>query len=58
MVVVSLAQRFNNEVQPTVMEVEGRVVRLTGDLDNQYAEWRRILRRIFELETGLPAAQP
>ena len=53
-----LARGFNNEVQPTVMEVEGRIVRLTGDLDTQYAEWRRILRRIFELETGLPAAEP
>ncbi len=50
-----IARGFNNEVQPTVMEIEGRVVRLTGTLDDQYGEWRRILRSIFELETGLPA---
>ena len=30
--------------------------RLTGTLDTQYGEWRTILRDIFALETGLPAA--
>ena len=49
-----LAGGFNNEVAPTVMEVDGRVFRLSGGLDSQYAEWREILRSIFSLETGLP----
>ncbi len=49
-----LAGGFNNEVAPTVMEVSGRVFRLNGGLDAQYAEWRDILRSIFALETGLP----
>jgi hypothetical protein len=49
-----LAGGFNNEVAPTVMEVNGRVFRLSGGLDAQYAEWREILRSIFSLETGLP----
>ncbi len=51
-----LARGFNNEVQPTVLEVEGRVVNLSGSLDKQYEEWQSILRRIFELETGVPIA--
>jgi hypothetical protein len=51
-----LAQGFNNEVAPTVLEVKGKVFRLTGTLDSQYRDWRNILRQIFELETGLPAA--
>jgi hypothetical protein len=49
-----LAGGFNNEVAPTVMEVSGRVFRLNGGLNTQYAEWREILRSIFALETGLP----
>jgi hypothetical protein len=49
-----LAGGFNNEVAPTVMEVSGRVFRLNGGLNAQYAEWREILRSIFALETGLP----
>ena len=48
-----LAQGFNNEVTPTVMNVSGQVFRLSGSLDAQYTEWRAILQRIFELETGL-----
>jgi len=46
-----LAGGFNNEVAPTVMEVSGRVFRLSGALNAQYTEWREILRSIFSLET-------
>ena len=38
----------------TIVETSGRVFRLTGTLDSQYAEWRQILRQIFAIETGLP----
>lgn len=51
-----LAGGFNNEVAPTQMEVSGTVFKLSGSLDAQYEEWRGILRRIFELETGLAPA--
>ncbi len=53
-----LARGFNNEVTPTVLEISGKVFRLTGTLDAQYADWRSILREIFSLETGLPPASP
>ena len=53
-----MALGFNNEVTPTVMEASGRVFRLTGTLATQYGEWRRILREIFALETGLPDGSP
>jgi hypothetical protein len=49
-----IAEGFNNEVAPTVMEIEGKVFRLNGSLEAQYNEWRSILRSIFSLETGLP----
>jgi hypothetical protein len=48
-----LALGFNNEVAPTIMQVSGTVVKLSGTLDTQYVEWRDILRQIFALETGL-----
>lgn len=46
------ATGFNNEVGPTVMELEGRLVELKGTLDTRYTEWRSILKSIFLLETG------
>jgi len=51
-----LAQGYNNEVAPTVMDVSGTVYKLSGTLDSQYTEWRQILQRIFALETGLAPA--
>lgn len=48
-----LAGGFNNEVAPTLIEVSGTVYKLSGSLESQYTEWREILRRIFEIETGL-----
>jgi hypothetical protein len=47
-----LAKGFDNEVAPTAVELEGRVVKLNGSLEDRYLEWRRILRQIYELETG------
>jgi len=48
-----LARGFNNEVQPTVLEVSGSVYRLGGSLESQYEEWRDILREIFRLESAV-----
>ncbi|MCX2981645.1 hypothetical protein EYC98_12305 [Halieaceae bacterium IMCC14734] len=45
-----LATGFNNEVAPTVMQLQGRVVELEGSLEEQYREWRRILQSIYQLE--------
>lgn len=49
-----LASSFDSEVAPIVMEVEGEVVKLSGSLETQFQEWRRILREIYATETGLP----
>lgn len=53
-----LALGFKNETAPTRLETQGRVFRLTGTLDSQYAQWRKILQDIFALETGLPPVKP
>lgn len=49
-----LATSFDSEVSPIVMNVEGEVVKLTGSLEAQYSEWRRLLREIYAEEIGLP----
>ncbi|NNF16388.1 MAG: hypothetical protein HKN70_06550 [Gammaproteobacteria bacterium] len=48
-----LADSFVQEVQPMLVEVEGRTIELTGTADQQYDKWRRLLREIYESETGL-----
>ncbi|MEO0425382.1 MAG: hypothetical protein AAF184_23810 [Pseudomonadota bacterium] len=50
------AARLDTQASPTVQEVEGTLVELEGSLAEQYAEWRRILRALFELETGVATA--
>jgi len=37
------------------VDVEGRTLQLTGSAEQQYAEWRQLLRQLYENETGLPA---
>ena len=40
------------------MEVEGEVVKLSGSIEAQYAEWRRLMREIYAEEVGLATAPP
>jgi len=51
-----LGDSFQNEVQPMVVDVEGRTLQLKGSAEEQYAEWRQLLRELYENETGMPAA--
>jgi hypothetical protein len=53
-----LGDSFQTEVQPMVVDVEGRTLQLKGSAEEQYAEWRRLLKELYENETGLPAAAP
>jgi hypothetical protein len=50
-----LGDSFQSEVQPMVVDVEGRTLQLTGSAEQQYAEWRQLLKELYEDETGLPA---
>jgi hypothetical protein len=50
-----LGDSFQSEVQPMVVDVEGRTLQLRGSAEEQYAEWRRLLKELYENETGLPA---
>lgn len=45
-----LARGFDNEVTETVVDVDDRIFRLQGSLQEQFVEWRSLLQRIFALE--------
>jgi hypothetical protein len=51
--VKQLGESFQAEVQPMVVEVEGRTLQLRGTAEEQYHEWRRLLKELYENETGL-----
>ena len=47
-----LSESFGAEAAPMVVSVEGQSRRLTGTAAAQYESWRRLLREIYESETG------
>jgi hypothetical protein len=53
-----VSQSFQAEVAPQVVEVEGRTLRLTGSAEDQYREWRKILREMYLEESGETAQVP
>src|SRR6187455_418526 len=53
-----LTQSFQADIAPQVVEVEGHTLRLTGTAEDQYREWRKLLKQLYEEETGAAAAPP
>lgn len=53
-----LGESFQAEVQPLVVEVEGRTLQLRGTAEEQFREWRELLKELYENETGLPVQRP
>lgn len=53
-----LATTFQSEVAPQTVEVEGRTLKLTGSADEQYREWRELLRQLYLEESGGVNAAP
>jgi hypothetical protein len=50
--ITELATSFQTEVAPQVVEVEGRTLKLTGTAEDQYREWREMLKQMYFEETG------
>ena len=48
-----LGTSFDAEAEAVVIEVEGQTRRLTGNAEEKYQEWRRLLHEIYASETGL-----
>jgi hypothetical protein len=47
-----LSESFGAEAAPMVVTVEGETRRLTGTAAAQYESWRKLLKEIYEAETG------
>lgn len=48
-----MAVSLDAEVQPVLVEVEGRTRTLKGSAETQFAAWRTLLAELFTAETGL-----
>ncbi len=53
--IIELSQSLQADVQPLVVEVDGETLELTGTLDEQYTQWRVLLKDIYEEDIGLPS---
>lgn len=42
-----LASGFTGEVAPAILALNERVYGLTGSVDEQYEQWREILRQLY-----------
>ena len=47
-----LSESFSGEMKPIVMEFEGKQYELTGSAEEQFKQWRELLRKIYYAETG------
>lgn len=47
-----LGQSLEAEITPRVIELEDRTVRLSGSVEDQYAQWRELMADIYAAEIG------
>jgi len=47
-----LGQSLEAEITPRVIELEDRTVRLSGNVDDQYTQWRELMADIYAAEIG------
>lgn len=53
-----LGQSLEAEITPQVIELDDRSVVLSGNVEDQYAQWREILGDIYRAEIGQPDETP
>ena len=54
-----LSESFGDEMQPVTMEFEGQQYELTGSAEEQFKQWKVLLRQIYFAETGFdPSSTP
>jgi hypothetical protein len=53
-----LSESFGSEMQPVVMEFEGKQYELTGSAEEQFKRWRELLKQIYIAETGFDPDVP
>jgi hypothetical protein len=47
-----ISASLDAEIEPHTVNLEERTVTLTGSVNDQYAQWREVLREIYRTETG------
>ena len=47
-----LSESFSADLETVVVEFEGKQVELTGTVEEQFQQWRELLRKIYLEETG------
>jgi len=50
-----LSQSLGTEITPYVLDIEGKTIELTGTAQEQYIQWRKLLREIYAQETAIPS---
>ncbi len=53
-----ISASMDAEIQPHTMKLEDRTVTLSGSVNEQYHQWRQLLKDIYEAETGQPSTTP
>lgn len=53
-----LSESFGAEMQPVIMEFEGKQYELTGSAEEQFKHWKQLLHQIYLAETGFDAKPP
>jgi hypothetical protein len=49
-----LADSFEADVTPLLVDVDGKITQLTGSAEAQFTQWRELLRQIAETDAALP----
>jgi hypothetical protein len=49
-----LGESFGAEVSGLIVDVDGKIVELTGSAEEQYEQWRALLRQIARADAALP----
>lgn len=50
---IELGDSLEASIEPQIVELEDRTITLTGTVENQYQQWRELLKEIYKTETGL-----
>ena len=56
--VAEMSASLESVIAPQVIAMEDRTVTLTGTVDAQYAQWKELLRQIYQQERATPAISP
>ena len=54
---LEMGASLESELEPSVVDLQDRSITLSGTVEDQYKEWRRILSRMFAIDEGLSVDQ-